>query len=115
MRGRSPQSQMDGFVYFIEAIGVGVIKIGYSGNVAERLSNLDIASPVPLVLMCAAPGSVRDERALHAFFHEHRIRGEWFARSAVVTLGKRLALSKPAEQQQILEDIRQTVLGRLAA
>lgn len=68
------------YVYFIEAVGVGLIKIGLANCVRKRLASLTPASPVPLRLMCKTPtdrvGTL--EKELHVRFAEHRAHGEWF-------------------------------------
>lgn len=70
----------NGFVYFIEARGTGCIKIGWATRVHRRLSALQTASPVPLVLLGWLSGSVGAERRLHQQFSTARVRpnNEWF-------------------------------------
>lgn len=69
-----------GEVYFIHARRVELVKIGYTqGNAANRVTNLQTASPVELTLFGAIAGTRRDERALHGFFADARVRGEWFS------------------------------------
>lgn len=69
------------FVYFIQQGTDGPIKIGSSVDPQARLRALQTANPHPLRLLAKAPGDVRDERALHERFSEHRINGclEWFS------------------------------------
>ncbi len=70
-RGRS--------IYFVEAIGL--IKIGITGDVDNRLSELQVGSPAPLRLLFSTRGTTRQEHALHCYFTEERVRGEWFKAS----------------------------------
>ena len=67
-------------VYFIEAEGTGLVKIGVGNCAYARLKSLDQMSAVPLRLL----GSVKTdklgalEKGLHSRFAAHRARGEWF-------------------------------------
>jgi hypothetical protein len=58
------------------------IKIGWSwahpGARGGRLAQLQTGCPDELRLLGAILGAKSEERALHARFYEHRIRGEWF-------------------------------------
>jgi len=71
-------------VYFVrQANDAGLIKIGYTDDsIKSRLSTLQTASPEPLTLLCAVPGSRDEETALHARFAPYRRRGEWFEPSS---------------------------------
>jgi hypothetical protein len=69
---------MTGFVYFIECAAASAIKIGFSTEVARRLSTLQSGSPTPLVLLLAVPGTAEDETRLHTMFAGERRSGEWF-------------------------------------
>lgn len=72
------------WVYFIQAGDSGPIKIGSSNSPTTRLSELQIGSALDLRLLRQLPGTADDERALHARFAAHRIRGEWFEPSPEV-------------------------------
>lgn len=65
-------------VYFILASGAGKIKIGRTFDPEWRLKELQIGSPIPLVLMAEAKGSAKVESFLHSYFDEYRENGEWF-------------------------------------
>lgn len=69
------------WVYFIQGVDGGPVKIGHARSVATRLDAIQRHSPVRLhVIGCFhAPKMV--ERALHAFFAASRLHGEWFAPS----------------------------------
>lgn len=65
-------------VYFILNIDKGLIKIGYSFQVAERLKQLSKQSEESLTLLGVIPGDHNVEQELHTFFDENRVDGEWF-------------------------------------
>lgn len=65
------------YVYFIQAAS-GPIKIGKSGLVANRLSELQTASWEELSLIGWDVDKGGAEGALHRRFAAARIRGEWF-------------------------------------
>lgn len=65
-------------IYFIQADIGGPIKIGYAGDVANRLRELQCGSPFPLVLLRVENGTLADEKRLHRHFAATRLHGEWF-------------------------------------
>lgn len=68
-----------GDVYFIQGIGGGPIKIGYSNNKNDRLSALQSCSPVELrIIAVIHSAGMKKEKELHARFSRHRMHGEWF-------------------------------------
>lgn len=67
----------EGTVYFVEAPGRG-IKVGFSTNVASRMSQLQGASPTKLRVIATIDGGLAVERRIHALLKEHRLSGEWF-------------------------------------
>ena len=67
-----------GFVYFIEAVGVDRIKIGYSDNPEQRIKQLLTGSAVSLEMRATMPGSQTTEKELHQRFAHLRIENEWF-------------------------------------
>lgn len=76
---RIPGCARPGHVYFIEALGLNRLKIGYSHNPKSRLSDLQVASPVKLALILGITnGDDELERAIHQRFAEFRTAGEWF-------------------------------------
>lgn len=81
-------------VYFIQAGKRGPIKIGFTdGHPVDRLNYLQCGSAVQLTLLGCAPGTERDEKALHRRFSAHRIRGEWFKpKPDVVKYARKLRL-----------------------
>ena len=65
-------------VYFIEGPG-GLVKIGTSLGVADRLKALQTGSPTPLRLIGDITGDTTTERQIHKHFAKYRRHGEWFA------------------------------------
>lgn len=65
-------------IYFLQAGVVGPIKIGFSGQAAQRLRALQAMGPEPLTLLGWMPGVLDGERALHRQFKRSRLHGEWF-------------------------------------
>jgi hypothetical protein len=68
-----------GFVYIIEAVGTGRVKIGRATDVFKRIESLQTSSPFPLKLRAAwSNGDPQLEQKLHARFAKERVQGEWF-------------------------------------
>lgn len=67
-----------GFVYFIQADIGSDIKIGFSTDPCRRMADLQTAASRPLNLLATIPGTVQNEKELHAQFSAHRTVGEWF-------------------------------------
>jgi hypothetical protein len=67
-------------IYFIEADGVGHIKIGFTDgdDAAVRMAQLQTGSPVLLRLLGTIPGTLEDENALHRRFAHAKVCREWF-------------------------------------
>lgn len=72
----------DGYVYFVHARRVGLIKIGWTrGEPLIRLASLGHVSPVRLKLIGAIEGDRLVERSLHQKFKAAHHHGEWLAES----------------------------------
>jgi hypothetical protein len=68
-----------GYVYFIEAESVGLVKIGWTGQPpVVRFGLIRGMSPVPLTMLGVVPGGREAEADLHREFRLDRERGEWF-------------------------------------
>lgn len=74
-RGRS---DVDNVVYF--AVREGLIKIGTSGNVHQRVAGLGAK------LLGCMPGGYAEERRAHERFADSRVEGEWFTDSIELRL-----------------------------
>jgi len=72
---------MSAGVYFIRATVSGLVKIGYSCDVARRIATLQTSAPEPLELLGILEGPPELERALHRAYDDERQRGEWFRMS----------------------------------
>jgi hypothetical protein len=68
-------------VYFIEAVGLDLVKIGYTADLTERLRKLAPGCPAPLRLLGTVPGGLLIERHYHERLNACRARGEWFHKS----------------------------------
>lgn len=66
------------YVYFIQAVDGGPIKIGKAFNVRERLAGLQTGNPKELRILGAMVGDTDVEGKVHKEFAGSRIRGEWF-------------------------------------
>lgn len=72
----------DAVVYFAERDGL--VKIGTTGNLLDRLARLDAGkqsvgpTDTPVRLLAVMPGSHPVERAVHRLFELQRLTGEWF-------------------------------------
>ena len=67
-----------GYVYLIEALGTGLVKVGYSANPKVRLAALTRGSAAWLRLVGSFEKSHEDEQSLHRRFSELREHHEWF-------------------------------------
>jgi len=65
-------------VYFIEAAGSNLVKIGSAVSPESRVRTLQTGSPVQLRLLGSTPGGESHERDLHRRFSHLRSHGEWF-------------------------------------
>lgn len=68
-------------LYFVAAPSVGMVKIGITDSLEQRVRGLSAQSPVPLELLLAVPGTTRQEAALHHRFLDEHSHGEWFRAS----------------------------------
>ena len=67
-----------GSVYAIQD-ACGPIKIGSATNLTKRLAELQVGNPCELTILASCPGSISQEKRLHALLGTSRVRGEWFA------------------------------------
>lgn len=72
-------------IYVAQAGGEdGPVKIGKAINPAARVAALRTGCPVDLQLLTFADWHESNERLIHWYLREHRIRGEWFRPSGKV-------------------------------
>lgn len=81
MRERRRGEQSGDRVYFARRPSTGEIKIGFSDNIAERLTNISNELGERVELLGSIPGGQPLEFALHRRFAATRQRGEWFRES----------------------------------
>jgi hypothetical protein len=65
-------------VYVIQYGTAGLIKIGYTSDVARRVKSLQWQAPMPLRVLGWGPGGHTEEQRLHRLFKSSRAYGEWF-------------------------------------
>lgn len=66
-------------IYFIEAAGAGLVKIGFTdGSAAERLKKLQTGCPHRLELLAVTPGDRGEELRQHGMWGYLWESGEWF-------------------------------------
>ena len=71
------------YLYFIEKAD-GPIKIGYTTNPRQRLSNLQVSTPDNLSLFALVRGTEEDEKKVHNDLSDFNVGGEWFERCPLV-------------------------------
>ena len=65
-------------IYFIEAVGLSRIKIGFFVNPEDRVRQLSTGSPTELKLIAKVPGDANKEKELHEKFKHLLFEKEWF-------------------------------------
>ena len=102
-------------VYFVRAKTLGLIKIGLTMNMNDRMKTLRVGSPDQLELVGAVMDRDADrlEGRLHARFADHRSHGEWF--HPCPELLEVIALYPLEAYQQQRTDRLRAALARAAA
>lgn len=67
-----------GYVYFIQGLSGGAIKIGFSNDPQSRLKTLQTGYPDILRVLCLVPGNEKTEIFYHKKFELYKLSGEWF-------------------------------------
>ena len=65
-------------MYFVEAVGADLVRIGHARSAASRLEALRLCSPVELRLLKEIDGGLREETELRERFAEHLVHDAWF-------------------------------------
>jgi hypothetical protein len=73
-----PKQHWPGVVYFVRGVRSGLIKIGFTTNLKNRLSGLRTGAG-EIELLATIPGDRLIERAMHHRFSALRQFGEWFS------------------------------------
>lgn len=80
-KSRRQRAVPTGTIYFIGP-EQGVVKIGFTNDLKQRLRRLQCGSPVPLYVLAAIEGQPQTlEREYHERFKAAREHGEWFLRT----------------------------------
>jgi len=77
-RAKKLPKKFKGYVYFIQGMCGGAIKVGYSANPEKRLRELQTGYPDTLKILLMIPGNESTEHTLHRQFEASRLKGEWF-------------------------------------
>jgi hypothetical protein len=83
--GRKPTNHayamIPGYVYVIDAVGSGRVKIGRTATPLARLETLDTASPYDLKILrqIKTPDAAELENQLHTRYAQYKVRREWYA------------------------------------
>ncbi|MCX5528970.1 GIY-YIG nuclease family protein [Streptomyces sp. NBC_00006] len=77
---RIPMPDGDGAaeVYLVGSFGSSIAKIGTSGSLQRRLSNLQTGYPLKLEILWHRPGGWALEDYLKTYFKDRKLEGEWF-------------------------------------
>jgi hypothetical protein len=79
-------------VYIIEAVGSGMVKVGFTSDLQKRLRALRTSCPHHIRVLQTYEGGPAKERELHDRWEKHRVRHEWFKLGPIVRdLGINLA------------------------
>ena len=70
------------WVYFVGNRDLGIVKIGYTTKLKNRMAALRTGSPVPIKLFALIFADASLEARLHEHFKTSRKHGEWFTISA---------------------------------
>jgi hypothetical protein len=83
-------------IYFIFCEAANAVKIGFAADPMRRLAMLQTGNPLPLVLLAAVQGGLKQEQRFHQRFRSHHIRGEWFrADSQLMAVIQRFKVEVP--------------------
>jgi hypothetical protein len=93
-------------VYFVEGVGSGLIKIGITDRLVDRLVALRVNSPMPVVLLLSIRATRRQERALQHRFAADHSHGEWFRADGVGDLRSLVERFRSMSQSEISAVLR---------
>jgi hypothetical protein len=65
-------------VYLLRSPATKLLKIGTTGNIEQRVTDLSNAQGVAIEVVSVIPGGYKLESALHKMFSVYRAKGEWF-------------------------------------
>lgn len=108
--GSKRDRESTSWVYFVEAVDLNLIKIGYALDLEKRFTALMTSSPAALSLLGVLRGGPRLEMAIHEQLAAHRAHGEWFRKTPEV-----MAVVATAEQHDWQRWLNQRAKVRGAA
>lgn len=74
-----PKRQLTSCLYLIEAVGQGLVKIGFTTDIERRFAQLVGENACELRLLATIPNATKeDEAAAHSLLKEFRTHHEWF-------------------------------------
>jgi hypothetical protein len=75
-------------VYFVRAEALGLVKVGLTGNLADRLKTLRVGCPDQITLIAAYYGTdaAAVEAELHGDLAQWHSHGEWFKPNPVLDM-----------------------------
>ncbi|WP_241610280.1 GIY-YIG nuclease family protein [Rosenbergiella epipactidis] len=81
-----PDDLPEMFIYYIQNVATGNVKIGISQNPEERRKHLQTGCDGELVIVAVkkAENRFKDEKLIHDKFKSEKIHGEWFSSSALL-------------------------------
>ena len=108
------------YVYFIQDMGTGYVKIGYAKyNPFQRISSIQTSTPNKIEIKGIIQGTLVLEQALHSMFYRLKVRNEWFKKDVLSFLdnAESLDLTKlresfkkePIEKQKESKEITRMV------
>lgn len=93
-------------IYFIEAVGAGLVKIGFTErDVEQRLKELQTGCPHKLRTLATMEGNATEEAELHLVLAHLRANGEWFRLEGELRLLVWLVPRVFAELDELSRDI----------
>jgi hypothetical protein len=95
----------ESFVYFVEAMHSGRIKIGVALDPIGRFKDLNRGqSPEPLRFLGCISGGYSLEAAIHRRFADSRVHGEWFLPTEPLQAYVRVALEEVEEASHAAQE-----------
>jgi len=78
--GSQASIDTSGFVYLIQSDGNNFFKIGYSKKLLARIKDIQVGNPfkIALVHRVFSLNAAELERALHKYYADYLVRGEWY-------------------------------------
>lgn len=90
------------FVYFLRSPATGLIKIGHSADLQQRIRDLSMQQGVELELLFCVDGDRSDEARLHRRFASSRRLGEWFVADELAGFVDQLRAMAPWEARAVI-------------